>query len=311
MIQTINLTKQFNGFQAVRGISLSIAPGEIIALLGPNGAGKTTTVRMLAAILMPTAGQALVNGYDVRQEPTRVRQAVGLLTEYPGLYLRMRGGEYLDFFGRIYGLDAATRERRGRRLLEQFDMSEAWDRHIGEYSKGMQQKLALARALLHDPPVLLLDEPTSAMDPYSAKLVRDTILSLQDQRRAILVCTHNLAEAELLADRMAIIARGQLVATGTAAELKCSLVGPPTMELRFNGAAAGVQAIVARFARIVHQEDKRLYYETETPEQTNPLLLRALIEADVEVVMLNEREQSLESVYLRAVTAPTDTATEA
>jgi ABC-2 type transport system ATP-binding protein len=311
MIQTINLTKQFDGFVAVRGISLSIAPGEILALLGPNGAGKTTTVRMLAAILMPTDGQALVNGYDVREEPTRVRQAVGLLTEYPGLYLRMRGGEYLHFFGRIYGLDAATRERRGRQLLEQFDMPEAWDRRIGEYSKGMQQKLALARALLHDPPVLLLDEPTSAMDPYSAKLVRDTILSLQDQRRAILVCTHNLAEAEMLADRLAIIARGQLVATGTAAELKRALVGPPMMELRFNGTATAVQTVVARFARVVHQEDNRLTYEVERPERTNPLLLRALVEAGVEVVALNEREQSLESVYLRAVATHTDTPTEA
>ncbi|HEC33519.1 MAG TPA: ABC transporter ATP-binding protein [Chloroflexi bacterium] len=301
MIHLEGLSKRFDGFTAVDGVTLSVAPGEILALLGPNGAGKTTTVRMLAAILRPTEGSAVVAGFDTIQDPIAVRRRVGMLTEHPGLYLRMRGGEYLDFFGRVYGLDVRTREQRARRLLEQFSMPEAWDRRIGEFSKGMRQKMALARALLHEPPVLLLDEPTSAMDPHSAKIVRDTILSLRDERRAILVCTHNLAEAEIVADRIAIISRGQIVALGTPAALKHRLLGPPMMELRLAGASDGVVAIVSRFARPVEWGPGWLRYQTDSPETVNPSLLKSLAESGVQVITLSEVARSLEAVYLRAV----------
>ena len=179
MIELDDLTKRFDDFTAVDRVTLSIAPGEILALLGPNGAGKTTTVRMLAAILPPTAGRAFVAGYSVTEHPQEVRRRVGLLTEHPGLYLRMRGGEYLNFFGRLLSLDAVERKRRARELLDRFGMPEAWGQRMGTYSKGMRQKIALVRAMLHDPSVLLLDEPTSAMDPHSAKLVRDAIFGLR------------------------------------------------------------------------------------------------------------------------------------
>jgi len=301
MVRTENLVKRFDGFVAVDGVTLSIAPGEILALLGPNGAGKTTTVRILAAILTPTAGQAVVAGHDVRREPTQVRRAVGLLTEYPGLYLRMRACEYLDFFGRLYGLDARTRRERARRLMEQLGMLGAWEQRLGECSKGMQQKIALARAMLHDPPVLLLDEPTSAMDPYSAKLVREVILSMRDRQRAIMVCTHNLAEAEALADRIAIIRQGRIVEAGTPAELKLRLVGPPVMELRLGGPSEAALPLVSRLARVLEWGEGWIRYEAEEPESLNPRLLRVLAEAGIAVVNLSECERSLESVYMRAV----------
>lgn len=301
MIQTEGLTKRFREFTAVDRVALSVSSGEILALLGPNGAGKTTTVRMLAAILQPTEGRAVVAGFDTRQDPIGVRRSVGVLTEQPGLYLRMRGGEYLDFFGRIYGLDAGTRERRGCLLLEQLGMAEAWDRRIGEFSKGMRQKMALARALLHEPPVLLLDEPTSAMDPHSAKLVRDAILSLRDERRSILVCTHNLAEAEMVADRIAIIRRGQIVALGTPEELKRRLLGPPAMELRWTPSSDNVLSLVSRFAQPVAWGPGWLRYETDNPEAINPRLLSALAQAGVGVVTLSPVPRSLEAVYLRVV----------
>ncbi len=301
MIQTEHLTKRFDDFTAVDGVTLTVRPGRILALLGPNGAGKTTTVRMLAAILMPTEGRALVAGYDTRQDPITVRRLVGLLTEQPGLYLRMYGGEYLEFFGRLYGLDPHTCQQRAREWLDRFAMPEAWGRRIGEYSKGMRQKLALVRSLLHDPPVLLLDEPTSAMDPHSAKLVRDAILSLRDERRTILVCTHNLTEAELIADEIAIIRRGQIVALGTPADLKRQLLGPPLMELRVASSIDGARPLVARWAPVVEEGPDWIRYQAESPEAVNPAILRALAEADIPVVTLSEVPRSLEAVYLRVV----------
>jgi ABC-2 type transport system ATP-binding protein len=301
MIQTERLTKRFDDFTAVNGVTLTVRPGRILALLGPNGAGKTTTVRMLAAILTPTEGRAVIAGHDTRQDPIAVRRQVGLLTEQPGLYLRMYGGEYLEFFGRLYGLNPDTCRRRAREWLDRFAMPEAWDRRIGEYSKGMRQKLALVRALLHDPPVLLLDEPTSAMDPHSAKLVRDAILSLRDERRTILVCTHNLAEAELVADEIAIIRRGQIVALGTPADLKRQLLGPPLMELRVASSIDGARPLVARWAPVVEEGPNWIRYRAESPETVNPVIVRSMAEAGIPLVTLSEVPRSLEAVYLQVV----------
>jgi len=301
MIKLIGLTKQFDGFTAVDRVTLSVAPGEVLALLGPNGAGKTTTVRILAAILRPTAGRAFVAGYSVTEHPREVRRRIGLLTEHPGLYLRMRGDEYLDFFGRLMGLDADERESRARELLARFGMPEAWDRRTGTYSKGMRQKMALVRAMLHDPSVLLLDEPTSAMDPHSAKLVRDVFHNLRHHRRAIVICTHNLAEAEALADRIAIIRRGQIIALGTPAELKARLLGPPLMELRLSQAIDGVVKLASDLVKVEVQGEDWLRYSTANPQETNPLLLQMLAAHGVGVVTLSEVPRSLEDVYLRVV----------
>ena len=160
MIEAHRLHKAFGNFQAVREISLRVDRGEVVALLGPNGAGKTTTVRMLGAILRPSTGRALVAGYDVVEQAREVRHVVGLLTEFPGLYHRMRSLEYLEFFGALQGMAAAESARRGTLLLQQFGLWDARDKRLDSYSKGMKQKIALIRALIHDPPVLFLDEPT-------------------------------------------------------------------------------------------------------------------------------------------------------
>jgi len=301
MIELTGLTKQFDEFTAVDHVTLAVAAGEILALLGPNGAGKTTTVRMLAAILRPTAGQAFVAGYSVIEHPREVRRRVGLLTEHPGLYLRMKGKQYLNFFGRLMGLDSGESERRAKDLLARFGMSEVWEQRMGTYSKGMRQKMALVRAMLHDPSVLLLDEPTSAMDPYSAKLVRDAVLGLRHHRRAIVICTHNLAEAEALADRIAIIRRGRIIALGTPVELKVRLLGPPLMELRLARPADGVVKLVSSLVRTEAQGEDWLRYSTPNPQETNPLLLRTLASHGVGVVTLSEVPRSLEDVYLRVV----------
>lgn len=300
LIEAQNLTKQFGDFTAVNDLSLSIAQGEIVALLGPNGAGKTTTVRMLASILRPTSGTAQVCGYDVVTQAREVRHAVGLLTEVPGLYARMNAVEYLDFFGDLQHMPLALRRRRADDLLERFGLWEARARRLGAYSKGMKQKAAIARAMLHDPQILFLDEPTSAMDPYSAKQVRDAIVDLRRQGRTLLLCTHNLPEAELLADRIAIIRRGQIVASGTAPQLKRALLGDPLMEVRFASDAGGSAPDLGDLPVVAHGAGW-LRYRTTRAATDNPQVLRRLAERGLDVVTLSEVERSLEDVYLKIV----------
>jgi len=301
VIETAGLTKQFDDFIAVDGVDLSVREGEVLALLGPNGAGKTTTVRMLASILKPTAGWARVAGYDTVRDARLVRQMVGLLTEFPGLYLRMRGLEYLDFFGQLQGLSPAQRAERSEYLLKRFELWEACNQRTGEYSKGMRQKLALVRAMLHDPQVLFLDEPTAAMDPHSARLVRDAIVELRRDRRTIVLCTHNLNEAEMLADRIAIIRRGRIVALGTPSELKARLLGDPVLELRLAGSLDGLLPDLEEWLTVEDHGDDWLRYRTAHPEVVNPQLLQQMTARGVPVVTLSEVPRSLEEVYLRIV----------
>lgn len=302
MIAMMGLTKRFETVLAVDAIDLVVQPGEVLALLGPNGAGKTTTVRMLSAILKPTAGSAVVAGFDIVTQSFNVRQRVGVLTESPGLYQRMSGREYLDFFGEVRGLTPAAARARIAFLAEWFGMTGVMDRRLGEYSKGMAQKVALMRTLLHDPDVLLLDEPTSAMDPQSARLVRDAILQLRGSQRAIVICTHNLAEAEELADRIAIIRQGRIVVQGTSQKLKMRLLGAPLMEVRFTEPGVdGAAALVARFARVEDVKADSIRYRSEQPGEVNPAILEALLAAGKRVLSLSQVPQSLEEVYLRVV----------
>jgi ABC-2 type transport system ATP-binding protein len=313
MIEAVELTKQFYNsvqetgqpFTAVDTLSLSVKAGQVLALLGPNGAGKTTTVRMLSAILAPTQGEARVAGYDVVKSAAQVRRQVGMLTEAPGLYLRMKAVEYLDFFGQLYGLPAAVRRERARQLIDRFGMGEAAEKRLSDYSKGMRQKLALVRTMMHDPAALLLDEPTSAMDPYSAKLVRDAITELRADQRAIILCTHNLTEAEQLADRIAIIARGRIIIQGTAAELKRQLLGTPVMEVRLAEPLDGLLPAALQQVRVVDHGDTWLRYQTDDITRDNPRLLHWLAERGAKVVTLSEVSRSLEAVYLKVVEGKT------
>src|SRR4051794_25795843 len=203
----------------------------VLALLGPNGAGKTTTVRMLAGLLAPSDGAATVAGRDVRRDPAGVRACVGLVTDAPGLYEQMAVPAYLDFFGGIYGLDAATRARRVGDLIAFFELTEHRRERMVGFSKGMKQKVALARALLHEPAALFLDEPTSGLDPLSARAVRDLIVEMKNASRSIILCTHDLHEAERLADEVAIVSRGRIVASGEPASLRALESSETTVEV--------------------------------------------------------------------------------
>lgn len=304
MIIVENLRKMFEDFIAVDGISFNVRAGEVLALLGPNGAGKTTTVRMLTSILKPTNGSASVGGYDVVRSPEAVRASVGVLTENHGLYGRMPAVDYLHFFGELYGMSAAQRDARIEALLTQFGLKDARQRRIGEYSKGMRQKLALARALLHNPPVLLLDEPTSAMDPESARLVRDAIQELRTADRAIIICTHNLAEAEELADQIAIIRRGKIIARGTPLHLKQELLGPEEFQIKLAANLNGNLTNLPPGIEISAQGANWLRFRTAHPQKDNPRILQALLEQELPVIELQAVPRSLEQVYLQAVSAP-------
>jgi len=302
MIESNDPSKQYNGdFWAVDGVTLNVQPGQILALLGQNGAGKTTTVRMLTALLSPTRGSARVAGYDVATHPQDVRANVGVLTEQHGLYMRMTGEEYLEFFGKVYGLDAKTRKARGDYLLEYFGLTEAARRRSGEYSKGMKQKLALARALIHDPSVLLLDEPTSAMDPESAQLVRNEISRLRSSKRTIIICTHNLAEAEALSDQIAIIYRGKILLNGTLEELKRAVLGPVEYEATFSQEFDAGDMELPPGAILASRSATSLRFRIEAPLDVNPKLVNALTSRHAPLVSFQEVPKKLEHVYLKTM----------
>jgi ABC-2 type transport system ATP-binding protein len=304
MIVTEDLSKEFEEFIAVNGVNLNVRAGEVLALLGPNGSGKTTIVRMLTSILQPTRGWARVAGFDVVQQADQVRASVGVLTEHHGLYSRMPADEYLDFFGQLYGIDLPTRRRRADHMLTEFGLMPHKKRRIGQFSRGMQQKLSLARTLLHEPPVLLLDEPTSAMDPESARLVRDAIQALRSSDRAIILCTHNLSEAEILADKIAIIRYGQIIAQGTPEELKHRLLGPAVYEARFGFSQMFDQLKLPNGLQISARGENWLRYRSSQPEHDNPLVLQYLLNQGLNVVSLEEVPRSLEQIYLQVMNEP-------
>ncbi|MGJ3240563.1 MAG: ATP-binding cassette domain-containing protein [Anaerolineae bacterium] len=301
MIETYQLTKHYDDFKAVQGVTLKVEPGEVLAMLGPNGAGKTTTVRMMTSILPPTSGWAKVAGYDVNTHPEQVRAQVGVLTEQHGLYQRMKSIEYLSFFAEIYHIPKAQRYQRAYDLMARFGLDDALDKRLGEYSKGMKQKLALVRAMLHNPPVLLLDEPTSAMDPQSARQVREAILELQRDERTFLITTHNLTEAQMLANRIAIIRHGRIIAQGTIDELASQFVGTPIMELRVNGVLNGLERDLAPLITVENYGIDWLQYRAPQPAQLNPQVIARCVELGVEIVTLSQVTRTLEDIYLQVV----------
>lgn len=280
---------------------LDVREGQVLVLLGPNGAGKTTTVRMLTSILRPTRGSAKVAGYDIVQQAEKVRSSVGVLTEHHGLYSRMNAVEYLDFFGQLYGVDRLTARQRSENLMEQFGLCQTRKKRLGEYSKGMRQKLALVRALLHSPPVLLLDEPTSAMDPESARIVRDAITTLRSSDRTIILCTHNLAEAEELADQVAIIRNGRIFLSGTPVALKRQLLGPVEYEARLASSANDWVPDLPEGVSLIKRERDWLRFRLEQPEVNNPELLRRLVGSSLAVLSFQAIPRTLEQAYLAGV----------
>jgi ABC-2 type transport system ATP-binding protein len=298
------LTKKFNGLTAVDSLSFKVEQGEIFGLLGPNGAGKTTTIRMLASLIQPTEGEAYVGGFSVRDDSLRVREIIGILTENPSLYERLSAQENLDFFARAYGVDdPATKSERTRELLEYFDL---WDRRgdrAGTFSKGMKQKLALARALVHQPSILYLDEPTSGLDPKSAKDIRDLMERLsQREGQTILLSTHRLEDAERLCDRVMIIDRGAAVSVASPRELRQRATGAHVVKVGLRDATEPLIRVAEATEGVKAVEVKEgVLSVTLADEDYTPGLIRSLVEAGGGVMYVAPTEVSLEEAYLKVI----------
>ncbi len=303
MIEADGLGKRFGTLTAVHDLSFGVGDGEIFGILGPNGAGKTTSVRILAGLIAPTTGTARVNGLALGPESQRIRAVTGVLTESPGLHDRLTARQNLGYYGRLYGLRGGDLRRAVDRYLGIVGLPDAADRRVGGFSKGMRQKVAIARALLHEPEVVYLDEPTSALDPSAAKMIRDFVATLRDAGRSIVVCTHNLDEAERLCDRIGIM-RGTLLTVDTPARLR-----------RRNGkASVRVDLVGARrpesfldllgdlpFVQAARASNGSLLVEVHDPRGDNPELVRTLVEAGARITGVAEEAVSLEQVYLDLV----------
>ena len=303
MIHADNLTKQFGGTTAVDRLSLDVQEGEVFGFLGPNGAGKTTTVRMLAGLISKTSGSAQVAGCELgnASEEIRLRQQIGVLPENVGLYEGVSAYENLAYIGRLHRMEPATLRRNIERLLRMMDLWEKRDLPTETFSKGMKQKLAIARALVHDPILLFLDEPTANLDPVAAKMVRETILELRKEKRTIFLNTHNLDEAQRVCDRVGIL-RTRLLTVGTPRELQSRLFGRSTVVRLERATEALANAVRARLpSRNVELSGEELRIEVQDPDSENPVIAEALVAAGGRIRALTQPEASLEDVYLKLI----------
>lgn len=299
MIITENLTKKFGTNLAVENLNLEIREGEVFGFLGPNGAGKTTTVRMLCSLISPTRGRAWVNGLEVGKQDTMIRKTVGILTETPGMYDNLSAEYNLRIYAQLYGVDdPAGQVEKYLRMLG------LWDRRFeeaGMFSKGMRQKLAIARALLHEPRILFLDEPTSGLDPEAARLVRDFISELRAEGRTIFLCTHNLDEADRLCDRIGVF-KTRLLVLDSPAKLRSQVFGRKVVfhlrEVNQSFLTAVSQLSYIREPKFI---DNKLVVTMDDPELHNPEIIKMLVNSGAQIQFVGELRHSLEDVYLQLV----------
>lgn len=299
MIKTENLTKKFGDQLAVDRLTLDIADGEVFGFLGPNGAGKTTTVRMLTSLIAPTGGRASVLNYEVGRDDQNIRRNVGILTETPGMYDRLSARRNLTIFAQLYEVEQV--DQQVEKYLRLLGLWERRDDAVGEFSKGMRQKLAIGRAMLHEPRILFLDEPTSGLDPEAAKLVRDFIAELKSEGRTIFICTHNLDEADRLCDRIAVFNK-RLRVVDTPTRLRQQLYG---RQVVFHLAEPAARYMVAMdelpYLKSVEAVENKLVLALDEPETHNPEIIRLLVAAGASIQFVGELRRSLEDVYLQLV----------
>jgi ABC-2 type transport system ATP-binding protein len=306
LIETENLTKKFGDVTAVDGITLRVDEGEIFGFLGPNGAGKTTTVRMLCTLISKTSGEARVAGYEVGKEADslKIRKLIGFVPDNVGLYESLSAYDNLDFYGKLYDCPESQRKENIQRFLTMLGLWEKRDVMAGTFSKGMKQKLAIARALLHEPKLLFMDEPTANLDPESAKTVRDFILELKKEKRTIFLNTHNLDEAQRICDRIGILST-KLIATGTPQELERALSSGGgtrrTVVVLQERVTDAVLAGLRKLSGNVTPEGNKLTIDLKDPEKENAAVIETIARAGGHIQSVTIAGASLEDVYLKLV----------
>jgi ABC-2 type transport system ATP-binding protein len=303
LIETVELTRKFENTVAVEDLTISIDDGEVFGFLGPNGAGKTTTIRMLCCLIEPTSGQAFVDGMDIHDPGSRIkiRQNIGLLPENPGLYESLSAYQNLEFYAKMYGVQAGKRSSRITELLQALDILDRKDDAVGSFSKGMKQKIAIARALVHDPKYLFLDEPTSGLDPVSSITVRNYLMELKRDGRTIFINTHHLDEAQKLCDKIGIL-KTRLLATGSPEKLANEFFGKTTM-IELSEVSPETVRMLEDYKGIkaFKQDGNRLYLSIDDPTTENPIIIADLVRSGAHIIHVEEVKKGLEDVYLRIV----------
>jgi ABC-2 type transport system ATP-binding protein len=302
MIEIENLTKKFGALTAVDNLTLRVEEGEVFGLLGPNGAGKTTTVRMLCCLISKTSGKVNINdlSLDNKSDHTKIRKMVGLLPENVGLYEGMTAYKNLDYYGKLYDLSKNLRKERIEYFLKKMGLWEKKDVLAGTFSKGMKQKLAIARALIHDPLILFLDEPTASLDPEATKMVRDTLLELKKEKRTIFLNTHMLDEADRICDRVGIL-KTSLIDIGTPHELRQSLGGKKSI-VELDAITDSILDSIKNIGlKHIVVENNKMIIDVTDPGQENPRIIKAIESAGGLIHSISESIPTLEDVYLKKV----------
>ncbi|MEN6340950.1 MAG: ABC transporter ATP-binding protein [Methanospirillum sp.] len=300
------LARFFGTVRAVDGVSFEVGEGEVFGLLGPNGAGKTTLIRLLAGVLTPDAGSARVLGLDPTTDGSAVRSRCGVLTETPAVYERLTARQNLAFAADVFGVPVSEVDRRVGDLLARFSLQDRADEPVGGFSKGMKQRLALARALIHDPELLFLDEPTAGLDPVASRQVHELVGALRDEGRTVVLCTHHLVEAEALCDRVGVLSKGRLIALGTVRELSDRLLAASPIALAFldpvtDAVAAAVETVPG--VTVIERHEQRLLLAA--PDDVAAAdAIGAAVGAGGRVVSAGRREHTLEEVYFALQEVP-------
>ena len=306
MITCKGLSKHFGSIHAIDDFTVDIPTGHIFGLLGPNGAGKTTTMRMLCCLIRPTNGTAIIDGLDITK-PTDahvIRGKIGFLPEVPGLYETLGAYQNLDYYGQFYGVPKPKREESIKQTLDDLDLWNRRNEPVGSFSKGMKQKIAIARALIHNPTYLFLDEPTASLDPQASKLVRDYILTLKEKGTTILINTHNLTEAERICDCVALI-KNTLITVGNPKSLERTVFAR-TIAVTVDTIPSNITQSITSLPGITLKttQNSTLYFDIKDPTVDNPRLITWLKTQGSNVIYLTEEEHTLEDVYLKLLTPP-------
>lgn len=303
MIDILNLTKRYGTFTALNHLNLSIDKGCVFGFVGPNGAGKTTTFSILATLLSPTEGTAYVNGYDVTKQAKRVRRHIGYMPDFFGVYDRFKVSEYLDFYGASYGVSVRERKALIPQMLELVNLSDKRDTYVDALSRGMKQRLCLARSLIHDPEVLILDEPASGLDPRARIEMREILKELKNMEKTILISSHILPELAEMCDELGIIENGELIASGAVTDIQQTLQANKVLSVTLAGQVREARSFFEDDPNVhrIEQDDKhdrllRLTYDGSEEDQV--LLLRKAVEQGLPILNFSQQESNLEDVFM-------------